>query len=333
MDADTRLHVLISIQQRVPQWQIPEEAARALAARVPEVRFTYARSQEERAAALADAEVAYTWTLTRDELAQAGRLRWVHTSAVAVETLCLPELAARGVRVSNTRGVQAVPIAEHVMAVVLALAKQLPFTLENQQHQCWAQFDYRGARQPWLLRGRTLGLIGVGTIGRALAVRAAAFGMRVVALRRRPDGKVPSAVAAVFGRDRLSDMLDTCDVLVIAAPLTPDTHGLIDRAALAALKPGAVVVNVGRAPILDSDALIEALRSGHLAGASLDVFPEEPLPATHPLWSAPNVILTPHTSGFRQGHWDEVIDLFVDNLRRYRAGEPLRFEVDARLGY
>src|SRR6476619_4178318 len=163
--ARPRLHVLISIQQRVPQWQIPEESARALAARLPDVRFTYARRPEERAAALPDAEVAYTWTMTRDELTRAGRLRWVHTSAVAVETLCLPDLAERGIRVSNTRGVQAVPIDEHVLAVILALAKQLPFTLENQQRQQWAQFEYRGARLPWLLRGRTLGLVGVGTIG------------------------------------------------------------------------------------------------------------------------------------------------------------------------
>jgi phosphoglycerate dehydrogenase-like enzyme len=137
----------------------------------------------------------------------------------------------------------------------------------------------------------------------------------------------------VFSRERLGEMLGTCDALAIAAPLTPDTHGLIDRSALAALKPGAVVVNVGRSPILDTDGLVDALRSGHLAGASLDVFPEEPLPASHPLWTAPNVILTPHTSGFRQGHWDEVIDVFAENLRRYRAGEPLLFEVDPRLGY
>jgi phosphoglycerate dehydrogenase-like enzyme len=327
------LSVLVSIQQRVPQWQIPEASARALASRFPDIRFTYARTADERATALPDAEVAYTWTLTPEELQRAGNLRWVHTSAVAVETLCLPELAARGVRVSNTRGVQAVPIAEHVLAVVLALAKQLPFTLANQQRAVWAQFEYRDARLPWLLRGRTLGLVGAGTIGQALAERASALGMRVVALRRRPEAADRAGVSAVFGRDRLHEMLGQCDVLVIAAPLTPDTNRLIDDAALAALKPGAVVINVGRAAILDTDALIEALRSGHLSGASLDVFPEEPLPAGHPLWTTPNVILTPHTSGFRQGHWDEVIDVFADNLRRYREGQPLRFEVDARLGY
>jgi phosphoglycerate dehydrogenase-like enzyme len=128
-------------------------------------------------------------------------------------------------------------------------------------------------------------------------------------------------------------MLKMCDVLAIAAPLTPDTNRLVDGPALGALKPGALVVNVGRAAILDTDALIDALRTGHLGGASLDVFPEEPLPSSHPLWTTPNVILTPHTSGFRQGHWDEVIEVFADNLQRFRRGEPLRFEVNARLGY
>lgn len=327
------MNVLISIQQRVPQWQIPEASAHALMARFPDVTFTYARTPEERARGLGTADVAFTWILRAAELAKAPRLAWVHSSAVAVETLCLPELAARAVRVSNTRGVQAVPIAEHVLALVLALAKQLPHTLENQRSHVWGQHGYVGNRLPWLLNGKTLGLVGVGTIGQALASRAAALGMRVVALRRQMAAPPVTGVSAVFGRDRLHEMLGECDVIAIAAPLTPHTDRLIDQTAIAALKPGAVIVNVGRSAILDTDALIDALRSGHLAGAALDVFPEEPLPESHPLWTAPNIIITPHTSGFRQGHWDEVIDVFADNLSRFLAGEPLRFEVDARIGY
>jgi phosphoglycerate dehydrogenase-like enzyme len=327
------MHVLISIQQRVKQWQIPEAAARALMGRFPDLEFTYATTEADRASALATADVAYTWILSPAELSAAPRLRWVHTSAVAVETLCLADLSARGVRVSNTRGVQAVPIAEHVLALVLALAKQLPFTLANQERAIWGQEAYAGARLPWLLNGRTLGLIGVGTIGQALAVRAEALGMRVVALRRRLDAPPVAGIAAMYGRDRFHEMLGSCDVLVIAAPLTPATEHLVDATAIAALKPDAIIVNVGRAAILDTNALLDALHGGDLAGAALDVFPEEPLPAGHPLWTAPNVILTPHTSGFRQGHWDEVIDVFADNLRRYLAGQPLRFEVAAGQGY
>lgn len=327
------MNIVISIQQPVSQWQIPEASARALVSRFPDVTFTYARTDAERAAGLASADAAYTWMLSADELARAPRLRWVHSSAVAVETLCLPELAQRAIRVSNTRGVQAVPIAEHALAVVLALAKQIPFAIEHQQRGEWAQHAYTGPRLPWLLNGRTLGLIGLGGIGQALAARASALGMRVVALRRQMDAAPVNGVSAVYGRDRLHEMLGDCDVLAIAAPLTPHTDHLVDRTALAALKPGAVVVNVGRAAILDTDALVDALRSGHLAGAALDVFPEEPLPSSHPLWTAPNLILTPHTAGFRSGHWDDVIEVFADNLTRYRQGEPLRFEVDPRLGY
>lgn len=325
--------VAISIQLRVPQWQIPEASARAIIDRFPDVRFLYARSESERAEALAAADVAFTWRLSAEELGRAPRLRWVHSSAVAVETLCLADLTGRGIRVTNTRGVQAIPIAEHVLAVLFALAKQLPFALEHQARAVWAQQAFAASRQPWLLNGRTLGLIGLGSIGQALATRASALGMSVVALRRQTDAPPAHGVSAVYGRDRLHEMLGQCDVLAIVAPLTPHTDHLIDRTALAALKPGAVVINVGRAAILDTDALIEALASGHLGGASLDVFPEEPLPPTHPLWTAPNLLLTPHTSGFRHGHWDDVIDVFADNLRRYLDGEPLRFEVDPRLGY
>ncbi len=327
------MKVLVSIQQPVQQWQIPAEGVAALRARFPRIEFVHATSDEERARGLVDCDVAYTWILKAGEFATATRLRWVHTSAVAVETLCLPELFANGVTVSNTRGVQAVPIAEHTLAVILALAKQLPLVLEHQRDAHWAQNDFTGPRLPWLLRGRTLGLIGVGTIGSEIASRARAFGMRVVALRRRSEQAAVSAIDQTFVAGQLDDFLKQADVLVIAAPLTPQTLGLVGAAQIARLPKGAVIVNVGRAKIIDTDALVAALHSGHLGGASLDVYPQEPLPPEHPLWTCPNVILTPHTSGFRQGHWDEVVDLFAENLERFERGEALRFRVEPELGY
>lgn len=327
------MKILISIQQPVTQWQIPVEGVATLRARFPHLTFIHATSPEQRAEGLRDCEAAYTWILNEAELATAARLRWVHTSAVAVETLCLPELFAHGVAVSNTRGVQAVPIAEHVMAMVLALAKHLPFALDRQTRAQWAQDEFVGPRLPWLLDGRTLGLIGVGTIGAAIAARASAFGMRVLAVRRRASAVPVPGVDDAVGPEGLSRVLGESDVLVIAAPLTPETDGLIDRHAIARLRPAAIVINVGRARILDTDALVEALARGRLGGAGLDVFPEEPLPPAHPLWTAPNVILTPHTSGFRQGHWDEVVEVFADNLERYRRGDALRYEVREELGY
>lgn len=327
------MKILISIQQPVRQWQIPAEAVAALRSRFPQIQFVHATSAEQRAEGLTDCDAAYTWILESAELTRAPKLRWVHSSAVAVETLCLSELFARGIAVSNTRGVQAVPIAEHVMAVVLALSKRLPFAIENQQQGRWAQNEFVGERLPWLLRGRTLGLVGVGTIGSEIAKRAEAFGMRVIALRRRPAYGVIGHVERVYGREELDDFLGQCYVLVIAAPLTPETQSLIGAAQFAQLPKGAVVVNVGRARIIDTEALIASLRSGHLGGASLDVFPQEPLPPDHPLWKTPNVILTPHTSGFRQGHWDEVVQLFGDNIERFLTGQPLKYRIEPALGY
>lgn len=326
------MRVLISIQQPVIQWQIPAAGVDALRKRFPDIEFVHATTPEQRAEGLKDCDVAYTWILKAPEIADAAKLQWVHTSAVAVETICLPELFARGVAVSNSRGVQAVPIAEHVMAVTLSFAKQLPFALEHQRNATWSQNQFMDDRLPWLLKGKTLGVIGVGTIGSEIAARASAFGMRVIAMRRRATLPVPG-IERLFGPEQLYPFLSQCNVLVIAAPLTPQTHSLLGAAQLAQLPQGAIVVNVGRAKILDTDALMNALDSGHLGGASLDVFPAEPLPPAHRLWKTPNVILTPHTSGFRQGHWEEVVDLFAENLERFRRGEPLRFRVEPELGY
>ncbi len=327
------MKVLISIQQQVNQWQIPADGVTTLRARFPHIEFIQATTEADRAQGLADCDAAYTWILTTSELDRAPKLRWVHTSAVAVETLCLQDLFARGIVVSNTRGVQAVPIAEHVMAVVLAFAKQLPAVLEHQRHAHWAQNEFVGLHLPWLLRGRTLGLIGVGTIGVEIAARATAFGMRVVAVRRRIAHDEINHVDDTFGPEHLGEMLGQCHVLVVAAPLTPYTSGMLGAREFRQLPRGALVVNVGRAKIIDTDALIAALHSGHLGGASLDVFPQEPLPSDHPLWSCPNVILSPHTSGFRAGHWADAVQLFAENLERWERGEELRFRVHPELGY
>jgi phosphoglycerate dehydrogenase-like enzyme len=327
------MKVLVSIQQPVLAWQIPPEGVDRLRRSFPEITFLHATDNDTRARGLADCDVAYTWIMSADELAAAPRLRWVHTSAVAVETLCLPELFARDIIVSNSRGVQSTPIAEHVVAVLLALAKQIPFAIDNQRQRRWAQNDFRGDHLPWLLNGRTLGLIGAGTIGSQIARLASAFGMHVLALTRREKTGAIAGVHEVLPPGKLDTLLERSDALVIAAPLTPATANMIAAPQLARMKRGSVVINVGRARIIDHRALTDALQSGHLGGASLDVFHQEPLPPDDPLWILPNVILTPHTSGFRHGHWDEVIDLFADNLRRFLANQPIRFRIEPTLGY
>jgi D-2-hydroxyacid dehydrogenase (NADP+) len=327
------MKVLISIQQPVRAWQIPPEGVATLVQRFPDLTFVHATDDEARGRALVDCDIAFTWILSAAELATAKKLRWVHSSAVAVETLALPELFARGVVVSNSRGVQSAPIAEHVMAVLLALAKRLPLAIDSQRAHRWAQNDFVGERLPWLLRGKTLGLVGVGTIGGEIARLGSAFGMSVVALRRRGDAPAVPNVHEMLPPGDLDTLLAKADVLVIAAPLTPETNQMIGSRQLSQMKRGSVLINVGRARIVDHEALADALAAGHLGGASLDVFHREPLPPDDRLWTLPNVIVTPHTSGFRQGHWDDVIDLFSDNLRRFRNGEPVRFRVEPVLGY
>jgi len=327
------MNVLVSIQQPVRAWQIPAEAVETLRSRFPQHSFVHATDDETRARGLEECDVAFTWILSAAELATARHLRWVHTSAVAVETICLPELFARGILVSNSRGIQATPIAEHVMAVLLALAKQLPYTIDAQRAPRWAQNDMIGDRLPWMLKGRTIGLVGVGTIGSEIAVRANAFGMHVIGVRRRADRGAVLGIERMLPSTELDTLLESADVLVIAAPLTPETQDLIGAAQLARMKSGSVLVNVGRARIVDHAALVDALRSGHRAGAALDVFPQEPLPLADPLWTLPNVIITPHTSGFRRGHWDEVIDLFSENLTRFEKKTAVKFRVEPALGY
>lgn len=325
--------ILVSIQQPVKAWQIPAEAVDRLRQRFPEITFIHATDDDVRARGLAECDIAYTWILSPAEVATARNLKWVHTSAVAVETLALQDLFTRDIIVSNSRGVQAAPIAEHVFAVLLALAKQLPFILENQRAHYWAQNEVIGDRLPWLLKRRTLGLIGVGTIGSEIALLADAFGMHVVGLRRRAESEQVPGVHEMLPYTELDTLLSRADVVVIAAPLTPETLSMIGAPQLSRMKRGALLINVGRAKIVDHVALADALHARHLGGASLDVFHKEPLPAEDPLWTAPNVILSPHTSGFRQGHWDDVIDLFADNIDRFRRGDPVRFRVEPSLGY
>lgn len=327
------MNILVSIQQPVEAWQIPAAQLPRLRALFPQHTVVHATDAASRAEGLRHCDVAFTWILHPEELATAPRLRWVHSSAVAVGTLCVEALAARGITVTNSRGIQARPIAEHVFACVLALARQLPHLVQRQTEACWAQNALTGARTPWLLQGRTLGVIGLGSIGAEVARLGAAWGLRVVGVRRRADAGAPEGVSRVVGPEALGDVLAEADIVVLAAPLTGDTTSLLDAQALARMKRDAVLVNIARGPLVDTDALVQALRSGHLRGAALDVFDREPLPTDHPLWRLPNVLVTPHTSGFRDGHWDAVVDLFAEQLRAFEQGQPLRWRVDPVHGY
>jgi phosphoglycerate dehydrogenase-like enzyme len=327
------INVLISIQQPVTAWTIPTAQVDRLRATFPEITFTNALNESDVRAALPSADAAFTWILGSDMLSCAPRLRWVHSSAVAVGTLPLRDLAARRIVVTNSRGIQSVAIAEHVIGSLLALSRRLPLTIRRQEARVWAQNEMIGERSPWLVAGQRMGIIGLGTIGRAVAVRAAALGMVVVGVRRQPEQGTVPGVSEVVGPSRIGDVVASSDVLVLAAPWTESTDRLLNASAIATMKRGAVVINVARGQLVDEAALASALAAGHLAGAALDVFTEEPLPPESPFWSLPNVIITPHTSGFRADHWDAVIDLFEEQVRRFVDGRPLLNEVDCEAGY
>ena len=327
------MNVLISIQQPVVAWTIPAAQVERLRHAFPNITFTNALDDRAAVDGLADADAAFTWIMSTAVLAQAPNLRWVHSSAVAVGTLPLKELAARGIVVTNSRGIQSGAIAEHVIACLLALSRRLTYAIRRQDARVWSQNEMLGTLSPWLVHGQRMGIIGLGTIGQAVAVRGAALGMEVVGVRRRPEQGSAPGVARVVSPAEIDEVIATSDVLVLAAPWTGATDRLLDAEALARMKKGSIVINVARGQLVDEAALVSALESGHLGGAALDVFSEEPLPPHSPFWSLPNVIVSPHTSGFRADHWDAVIELFAAQLRRFLDGRALMNVVDCEAGY
>jgi phosphoglycerate dehydrogenase-like enzyme len=328
------MNVLIFTVWPVAFWRTPESQVERLRKRFPELNFTHALADAEAAAAIETADVALASRLSPAMVERAARLRWVHSTAAAVGGLLpLGELSARGVSVTNSRGIQAAPIAEHVMGGLLVLARRFDLMLEAQRERRWIQNELTRGAWPWSLRGRKMVILGLGTIGQEVARRAHAFGMRVTGVRRRLDQPRPAFVESVAGPDQLNEALRGCDVLVISAPSLPDTDRLIRAEQIALLNPGAILINVARGRIVDEPALIAALETGRLGGAVLDVFEREPLDTASPLWRFPNVIISPHSAGVRPDHWDEVIDLFSDNLRRYQRGEPLLNMVNCDTGY
>ncbi|PDW01633.1 D-2-hydroxyacid dehydrogenase [Candidatus Viridilinea mediisalina] len=259
-------------------------------------------------------------------LQEAQQLRWVHTPSAGVDHLLVPAVYERDLLLTNSAGVHAIPMAEFVLGLLLAYVKRLPYFYNAQAERRWAG-DIGLAE----LHGATMLILGLGGIGQAIAERAAAFGMRVWGSRRKPIA-TPHVERVVTG-DEWRTLLPATDYLVVTAPLTAATRGMVDAAALAALPPSAYLVNVGRGPLIDEAALIEALRHGKLAGAALDTFDQEPLPPEHPFWIMPNVTITPHATAFSPRMHQRQVTLFLDNLVRFMQGQPLRNIVDKSAGY
>jgi phosphoglycerate dehydrogenase-like enzyme len=327
------MKVLIYASSRVKAWEIPDSHVAALRTAFQDTEFLHACSAAHAQELIRDVDAAFAPIMSGEMVESASRLTWIHSSAAAVEGLLpLTIVAERGITLTNSRGVQAVAIAEHVMGGLLVLSHQFNRTLEAQRDRRWIQNDL-AHDWPWLLEGRNITIIGLGTIGLEVAKRASAFGMRITGVRRRTHESTPPLVERVVGPKDIEAALRGCDVLVIAAPGLPGTTKMIGAEHIALLNPGALIVNVARAQIVDERAMIHALESGRLGGAVLDVFEEEPLDSASRLWGFPNVVITPHSSGFRASHWDDVTALFAENLRRFMSGQPLLNVVDAMAGY
>lgn len=268
------------------------------------------------------AKVPVPW----EQVVDGGRLRWIQSSAAGLDHCLVPAVVHSDVIVSSASGVLADQVAEHAVGLAIACTRRLPTFLDQQARR---EFVRRPTRD---LTGATVGIVGLGGVGRRLAAVLEPFRVRILATDWFPVRK-PPGVDFLGPPSSLPDVLSQVDLLFLCAPLTNHTRGMIDATALARMKPGAILVNVARGPLVDEVALAAALESRHLDSAALDVTPEEPPPASSPLWTAPRLIITPHVAGQSKRRIDAMTEFFCDNLGRYLRGEPLRNLVDKRLGF
>jgi phosphoglycerate dehydrogenase-like enzyme len=281
-----------------------------------------ASSFEEAAALIGQAEVLYAWNFPRRLLPLAARLRWTQSMGAGVERLLEPALPPR-VRVTRAAGIFGPWMAEYTLGRCLWVNQRIERFRRQQQERRWEPVD------PIPLRGQTLCVLGLGDIGRHIGRAAKGMGMRVIGVSR--SGRRAPEAARVYRARQMRTALGQADFVVVTVPLSPDTRGLIGAAELAAMKPSAWLINIARGPVVDEQALLHALSTRRIAGAALDVFDQEPLPAEHPFWGLDNVFLTPHIAG--PSTPAEIAPIFNDNLRRYLSGRPLRYVVDRRRGY
>ena len=325
------MRIVVAIHD-LPVWTIPPAEVARIAASLPGDEVHDARERDERRRLIPTADILFATRLHADEFVPATRLRWIHSSAVGVGGLLIPEVVASDVVVSCSRGVHSEAIAEHALALALALRRNLPLAVRRQDERQWAQAEISGKRVA-TLGGTHMLVVGLGTIGARVARFAAGMGMRVTGIRRRLDEPPPPGVSSVLPPEQLRSALAEADVVVLALPRTEETRAFIGQAELDAMKPTAILINIARGRLVDEPALIRALESGRLAGAGLDAFQQEPLPSDSPLWRLPNVLLTPHTAAFAGDYWPPVVDLFLENVARFKRGETIINVVDKERGY
>ncbi len=294
---------------------IREQYRDRLEAAFPDLTFTLVDHHSRAAPYIADADVLITFGahMADHVLAEGTRLRWIQALGTGVDGIADSPSLRDGVIVTNLHGLHGPAVSECVLASMLALARNLRRSWANQVAQRWERFPVA------LLKGKTVGILGVGAIAEELAPKCAALGMPVVGISSAQ--RDVAGFERMWPRDQLVEAVTQVDHLVLLTPYTTETHGIVSAAVLEAMKPSSFLINVARGGVVDEAALIQALRSGSIAGAALDVFTEEPLPADHPFWTMDNVLITPHTAGFHTGYADDALPIVEDNLRRFIAGD------------
>ena len=328
------MKLVIVLHHRFELWNAPSWFSQRLREEFAQLEVVHLPSYEGLESVIPDAEIAIAWSLRPEQFKLCAKLRWLHSPAAAVHQLLFPEFVASDVILTNSREVHGPVVAEHVIAQIFVMAKRIPSAVLLQQRRVWGQ------QQMWEVQprirevaGATLGLIGVGSIGREVARKAAALGMRVLAVREHPDKLRPEGVEQVFPPSQVDHVLSQSDYVVLAAPLTQETRALMDSARLSQMKSGACLINVGRGALVDEAALAQALQNRTIGGAALDVFSKEPLPQDSPLWNIDNLLITPHTAALTEKLWHRHYDLISENLKRFISGQPLLAVVDKSKGY
>jgi phosphoglycerate dehydrogenase-like enzyme len=309
--------------------ELPQEQVDSVQALAPNLRVVVTRDRSAIEDMLDEIEIA-AGHVPADLVPRMPGLRWYQQWGAGADWLLRhPEAVEMDFVLTNASGVHAVPISEHIIGMLLMFARALHHSVRAQTKHAW----WRGtAADVFELAEKTMLLVGVGAIGERTALLADALGMRVEGIRNNPSQSV-AHVAAMYGPEQLPERLPHADVVVLTVPLSQATRHMIGEAELRAMKPSAYLINIGRGGTVDEQALVRALRAGWIAGAGLDVFAEEPLPPESPLWDMENVIVTAHYAGMTPRYNERAMAIFLDNLRRFRAGAPLRNLVDKRAGY
>lgn len=329
------MKLLIALYHPFPLWQAPDWLATRLRVAFPQIAVMplpgpkYEGIERE----IEDADVVIAWSIKPEQFRCHRKLKWIHSPAAAVHQLMFKELVESPVLVTNAREVHGPVVAEHILAVMFALAKRLPSAMRYQRDRVWAQSKiWEESPTVRELNGATTVMLGMGTIGREFTARARALGVKVLAVREHPE-KGTAGADEVFPVTQLENVLPRADYVVLGTPLTPATRGIMNAARISRMRKDAYLINVGRGPLVDDAALIAALRERRIAGASLDVFVDEPLPADSTYWDLENCLVTPHIAAITEKLWERHYALITNNLKRFLGGEMLRGLVDKAKGY